>query len=175
MRVPFSVSTCTSALTLARTTGRRPFSTWANTRTVSSLSPSAAAVASRSVQARTVRSWLASRDRGREVTTTMLLRALTPGIHSTAQVHFFPRCADCNNKKNLVFKNAFSVRLFAHTAQTGNRMPVISGNVKCTEPVFVNVYGDQESIPLFRIRFCQPMQHGGPVRQIGLGIDSWAP
>jgi hypothetical protein len=26
---------------------------------------------------------------------------------------------------------------------------------ECTEPVFVNVEGDQESIP--RIRFCQPM------------------
>ncbi len=48
------------------------------------------------------------------------------------------------------------------------------------EPVFVNVYGAQEPIP--RNRFRQPMQPGGPVRQIGLsyrparlGIDSWAP
>ncbi len=48
------------------------------------------------------------------------------------------------------------------------------------EPVFLNVYGAQESIPRFRFR--QPMLHGGPVRKIGLlyrpvrvGIDSWAP
>jgi hypothetical protein len=48
------------------------------------------------------------------------------------------------------------------------------------EPVFVIVYGAQESIP--RNRFRQPMWLGGPVRKIGLsywparlGIDSWAP
>ncbi len=45
-------------------------------------------------------------------------------------------------------------------------------------PVFVNVCGVQESIP--RNRFRQPMQPGGPIRQIGLScrparlvIDSW--
>ncbi len=45
------------------------------------------------------------------------------------------------------------------------------------EPVFVNVYGAQELIPMDRFR--QPMYTGGPVRQIGLsyrlavlGIDS---
>ncbi len=49
-----------------------------------------------------------------------------------------------------------------------------------TEPVFVIVYGAQESIP--RNRFRQSMWLGGPVRKIGLsywparlGIDSWAP
>jgi hypothetical protein len=49
-----------------------------------------------------------------------------------------------------------------------------------TEPMFVNVYGTQKSIPINRFR--QPMSFGGPVRQIGLpyrpawlGIDSWAP
>ncbi len=48
-----------------------------------------------------------------------------------------------------------------------------------TEPVFVNVYGAQESTP--RNQFRQPMQPGRPVRKIGLsyrparlGIDSWA-
>jgi hypothetical protein len=48
------------------------------------------------------------------------------------------------------------------------------------EPVFVILYGAQESIP--RNRFRQPMWLGGPVRKIGLsywparlGIDSWAP
>jgi hypothetical protein len=48
------------------------------------------------------------------------------------------------------------------------------------EPVFVIVYGAQESIP--RNQFCQPMWLGGPVRKIGLsywtarlGIDYWAP
>ncbi len=34
------------------------------------------------------------------------------------------------------------------------------------EPVFLNVYGAQESIPSYRFR--QPMQPVGPVRQIGL-------
>ncbi len=34
------------------------------------------------------------------------------------------------------------------------------------EPVFVNVYGAQESIP--RNRFRQPLKPAGPVRQIGL-------
>jgi hypothetical protein len=50
----------------------------------------------------------------------------------------------------------------------------------CSEPVFVNDYGAQESIP--RNRFRQPIWLGGPVRQIGLsywparlGIYSWAP
>ncbi len=49
-----------------------------------------------------------------------------------------------------------------------------------TEPVFIYVYGDQESILINRFR--QPMQPAGPVRQLGLsyrpdrlGIDSWAP
>ncbi len=48
------------------------------------------------------------------------------------------------------------------------------------EPVFVNVYGAQESIP--KNRFRQPMQPDRPVRQIELSyrsarleIDSWAP
>jgi hypothetical protein len=48
------------------------------------------------------------------------------------------------------------------------------------EPVFVNVEEAQESIP--RNRFRQPVEPGGPVRQIGLsyrparlGIDSRAP
>ncbi len=31
-----------------------------------------------------------------------------------------------------------------------------------TEPVFLNIYGDQESIP--RNEFRQPMKPGGPVR-----------
>jgi hypothetical protein len=35
-----------------------------------------------------------------------------------------------------------------------------------SEPVFVNVYRAQESIP--RNRFRQPMQPDGPVRKIGL-------
>ncbi len=35
-------------------------------------------------------------------------------------------------------------------------------NSKYTEPVFLNVYGAQESIP--RNEFRQPMQPGGPVR-----------
>jgi hypothetical protein len=49
-----------------------------------------------------------------------------------------------------------------------------------SEPVFVIVYGAQESIP--RNRFRQSLLLGGPVRKIGLsywparlGIDSWAP
>ncbi len=49
-----------------------------------------------------------------------------------------------------------------------------------SEPVFVNVYGAQESIP--RNRFRQPLQPDGPVRKIGLSyrparleIDSWSP
>jgi hypothetical protein len=47
--------------------------------------------------------------------------------------------------------------------------------LKIPEPVFVNVYGAQESIPPAYVA-------GGPLRQIGLsyrparlGIDSWAP
>jgi hypothetical protein len=54
--------------------------------------------------------------------------------------------------------------------------PIISRQ----EPVFVKVYGAQESIPRNRLR--QPMLPDGPVRQIGLsygparlGIDSWTP
>ncbi len=39
-----------------------------------------------------------------------------------------------------------------------------------SEPVFLNVYGAQESIP--RNRFRQPMQPGGPVRQIGFRTGS---
>ncbi len=41
------------------------------------------------------------------------------------------------------------------------------------EPVFVNVYGAQESIP--RNRFRQPMKPGGPVRKIGFrtGPPGW--
>jgi hypothetical protein len=56
----------------------------------------------------------------------------------------------------------------------------IAGVRQFPEPVFVNVYGAQELIPMDRFR--QPMYTGGPVRQIGLsyrlamlGIDSWAP
>jgi hypothetical protein len=55
--------------------------------------------------------------------------------------------------------------------------------VKCSirnEPIFVNVFEAQESIPINR--FSQPMKLGGPVREIGLsywpvrlGIDSWNP
>jgi hypothetical protein len=55
--------------------------------------------------------------------------------------------------------------------------------VKCSirnEPIFFNVFGAQESIPINR--FSQPMKLGGPVRQTGLsywpvrlGIDSWNP
>jgi hypothetical protein len=42
------------------------------------------------------------------------------------------------------------------------------------EPVFLNVYGAQESIP--RNRFCQPeLQIGLSYRPARLGIDSWAP
>ncbi len=42
-----------------------------------------------------------------------------------------------------------------------------------TEPVFVNGYGDQESILINRFR--QPMQPAGPVRQLGLsyGPTGW--
>jgi hypothetical protein len=38
------------------------------------------------------------------------------------------------------------------------------------EPVFVNNYGAQESIP--RNRFRQPMSPGGPVRQVGFRTDT---
>jgi hypothetical protein len=48
-----------------------------------------------------------------------------------------------------------------------------SKNIPLTEPVFVNVYGAQESIP--RNRFRQPLYTGGPVRQIGFrtGPPGW--
>ncbi len=73
-----------------------------------------------------------------------------------------------------------------------NCVPAIA-NILDSEPEFVNFLGSQEP----RARFCKrlrrtgidsedpippAMQHGGPVRQIGLsyrpvrlGIDSWAP
>ncbi len=57
---------------------------------------------------------------------------------------------------------------------------VFKWNVHGSEPVFVNVYGAHESIPMNPFR--QPMLPGGAVRKIGLsyrparlGIDSWAP
>ncbi len=46
----------------------------------------------------------------------------------------------------------------------GNRASL--GVRQFPEPVFVNVYGAQELIPMDRFR--QPMYIGGPVRQIGL-------
>ncbi len=48
-----------------------------------------------------------------------------------------------------------------------------SPRVSMTEPVFVNVYGAQESNPMNRFR--HPMKPGGPVRQIGCrtGPSAW--
>jgi hypothetical protein len=51
--------------------------------------------------------------------------------------------------------------------------PCFQAEHATSEPVFVNNYGAQESIP--RDRFRQPMQPGGPVRQIGMrtGPPGW--
>jgi hypothetical protein len=45
------------------------------------------------------------------------------------------------------------------TTQVG-KLPLCT--LFCTEPVFLNVYGAQKSIP--RNEFRQPMKPGGPVR-----------
>ncbi len=50
----------------------------------------------------------------------------------------------------------------------GSKLVLVKKEIWVTlqsEPVFVNVYGAQESIP--RNRFRQPIEPGGPVRQIG--------
>jgi hypothetical protein len=82
--------------------------------------------------------------------------------------------------QSIVLWSLLKVPTYVHRLNIELDLQSLFGLLCKAEPVFVNVYEAQESIPRNRSR--QSMKPGGPVRPIGLsylsamlGIDSWAP
>jgi hypothetical protein len=70
------------------------------------------------------------------------------------------------NMQKRLYSDQDSTELHSERTVCASSRARICKCLMSAEPVFVNVYGAQELIPMDRFR--QPMEPGGPVRQIGL-------